>query len=103
MCTSDLHKQNPQFISHVDLSSLAGMVLKTIKIFKFLPSGNASFTCINVHITVSEDIGYLSRACCRNTALLTGVTSTADELTSFVYSALLLGCRVSVAEDNQAI
>jgi hypothetical protein len=41
--------------------------------------------------------------CCRNTPLLTGVTSTADELTSFVYSALLLGCGVSVAEDNRGI
>jgi hypothetical protein len=31
------------------------------------------------------------------------VTSTADELTSFVYSALLLRCGVSVAEDNRGI
>jgi hypothetical protein len=38
-----------------------------------------------------------------NASLLTGVTSTADELTSFVYSALLLGCGVSVAEDNRGI
>jgi hypothetical protein len=42
-------------------------------------------------------------AFCRNTPLLTGVMSTADELTSFVYSALLLGCDVSVAEDNRGI
>jgi hypothetical protein len=40
---------------------------------------------------------------CRNTPLLTSVTSTADELTSFVYSALLLGCGVSMAEDNRGI
>jgi hypothetical protein len=40
---------------------------------------------------------------CRNTPLITSVTSTADELTSFVYSALLLGCGISVAEDNRGI
>jgi hypothetical protein len=40
---------------------------------------------------------------CRNAPLLTCVTSTANELTSFVNSALLLGCRVSVAEDNLGI
>jgi hypothetical protein len=40
---------------------------------------------------------------CRNTPLLTGVTSTADELKSFVYGALLLGCGVSMAEDNWGI
>jgi hypothetical protein len=40
---------------------------------------------------------------CQNTPLLTIVTSTADELTSFVYSALLLGCRVSVSVDNRGI
>jgi hypothetical protein len=43
-----------------------------------------------------------NRCDCRNTPLLTGVTSTANELTSFVYSALLLR-RISVAEDNRGI
>jgi hypothetical protein len=40
---------------------------------------------------------------CRNTPLLAVVTSTADELTSFVYNALFLGCGISVAEDNRGI
>jgi hypothetical protein len=40
---------------------------------------------------------------CRNTPLLTGVTSTTDEASSFVLTALLLRCHVSVAEDNRGI
>jgi hypothetical protein len=51
-------------------------------------------------VTECKDVFRLK---CRNTPLLIDVTSTADELTSFVYSALLLGCRVSVAEENRGI
>jgi hypothetical protein len=40
---------------------------------------------------------------CPNAPQQTGVMSTADESTSFAQTALLLGCRVSMAEDNRGI